>query len=65
MFADRLSEYLRYCYYMEGKPEAVKVFITNRDFAQVRVVQEDLLAGHRGDFNKPAPAEHLPRMGMI
>ena len=65
LFADRFAEYLRYYYFVGGMPEAVKVFAANRDFAQVREVQGELLAGYRRDFSKHAPAEHWPRIGMI
>lgn len=65
LFADRFAEYLRYYYFVGGMPEAVKVFSANRDFAQVREVQGDLLAGYRRDFSKHASAEHWPRIGMI
>jgi predicted AAA+ superfamily ATPase len=65
LFADRFAEYLRYYYFVGGMPEAVKEFAENRNFAQVRAVQGDLLDGYRRDFSKHIPAEHWLRTGMI
>ena len=38
LFAEKYTEYLRYYYYVGGMPEAVKVFVENRDFGRVRAV---------------------------
>ncbi|MBQ2379639.1 MAG: ATP-binding protein [Akkermansia sp.] len=65
LFADRLSEYLRYYYYVGGMPEAVLSFATERDFNKVRDIQADLLAGYKRDFSKHAPVDVWPRINLI
>ena len=64
-FHDKLINYLRYYLYVGGMPEAVKDFAENRDWQNVRNIQNQILVSYRNDFSKHAPKEILPRINMV
>lgn len=61
-FASKYQELLRYYYYVGGMPEAVLSFSQNRDWQEVREIQNDILASYRRDMSKHAPSEIIPRI---
>ena len=46
-------------------PEVVLCFAENRDFAQARYIQQQILAAYEQDFSKHAPNEAVPRIRML
>jgi predicted AAA+ superfamily ATPase len=65
LFSAKLVNLLRYYLYIGGMPEAVDEFIENRDWQQVRAIQNQILESYRKDFSKHAPREILPRINMV
>ena len=64
-FNNKLINYLRYYLYIGGMPEAVEDFVRNRDWQNVRSIQNQILSSYRHDFSKHAPQEILPRINMV
>ena len=64
-FNSKLIEYLRYYFYVGGMPEAVSSFAQNRDWNEVREIQNSILKSYLNDFSKHAPKEVLPRINMV
>ena len=60
-YVDLLKQY----YYVGGMPEAVLRFSENKDFNEIREVQERILASYEQDFSKHAPREVVPRIRML
>lgn len=57
-FHTELLDWLRIYYYVGGMPEAVVQYLEDKDFAKVRLVQQEILAAYELDFSKhAAPAE--------
>lgn len=61
----KLEQLLRQYYYIGGMPEAVEAFRQRRDYAEVRTIQERILAAYEQDFSKHAPNEQVPRIRML
>lgn len=64
-FSQDYVEMLKYYYYVGGMPEAVLNFSENRDFNEVREIQQRILAAYEQDFSKHAPNEVVPRIRML
>lgn len=64
-FNNKLINLLRYYLYVGGMPEAISEFVENRDWQQVRYIQNQILTSYRNDFSKHAPKEILPRINMV
>lgn len=62
MFAPKFQELLKYYYYVGGMPEAVLSFSRNRDWKEVRAIQNDILNSYQRDMSKHAPSEIIPRI---
>lgn len=60
-FIDLLKQY----YFVGGMPEAVQAFVDDRDFNEVREIQQRILAAYEQDFSKHAPNEAVPRIRML
>ncbi len=60
-YIDLLKQY----YYVGGMPETVQAFVDNRDFNEVREIQQRILAAYEQDFSKHAPNEVVPRIRML
>ena len=60
-YIDLLKQY----YFVGGMPEAVLHFVDNKDFNEVREVQNRILAAYEQDFSKHAPNEIVPRIRMV
>ena len=56
---------LKHYYYIGGMPEAVLRFSENKDWVEVREVQERILAAYEQDFSKHAPSAVVPRIRML
>lgn len=64
-FHEKLLNYLRYYLFVGGMPEAVRDFAENRDWQNVREIQNQIITAYRSDFSKHAPKEILPRINMV
>lgn len=64
-FNEKLINYLRYYLYTGGMPEVVQDFVLNRDWQNVRKIQNQIITSYRNDFSKHAPSEILPRINMV
>lgn len=58
-------ELLKYYYYVGGMPEAVQSFADNRDFGEVREIQQRILMAYEQDFSKHAARDVVPRIRML
>jgi len=60
LFHDKLSRLFKYYLYTGGMPEVVQDYITNRDIANVRRIQNDILEAYQRDFSKySSPTEAI------
>ena len=64
-FGSKLTDLLRYYYYIGGMPEAVQTWVDTGDLNEVRNVQKELLFYYENDFSKHAPVEIIPRIHMV
>lgn len=64
-FKSRLINYLRYYFFVGGMPEAVLRFSQNKDWNEVRSIQQNILKSYENDFSKHAPKEIIPRIKMV
>lgn len=64
-FHDELIELVRIYIYVGGMPDAVMGYIETGDFAEVRRIQDDLLASYRADFSKYAEPVLAERVKLI
>ena len=64
-FRQEYIDLLKQYYYVGGMPEAVLRFSENKDFNEVREIQERILAGYEQDFFKHAPSRIVPRIRML
>ncbi len=60
-YVDSLKQY----YFVGGMPEVVQAFAENRDFNEVRNIQQRILSAYEQDFSKHAPNEAVPRIRML
>jgi len=65
VFKSKLINYLRYYLYVGGMPEAVLSFSQNRDWNEVRKIQNNIIKSYENDFSKHTPKEILPRINMV
>ena len=56
---------LKQYYYVGGMPEAVYAFSENKDFTEVRQIQQRILDAYEQDFSKHAPTDIVPRIRML
>ncbi|MCD8347928.1 MAG: ATP-binding protein [Lachnospiraceae bacterium] len=61
VYTDILKQY----YYVGGMPEVVARFAENRDFNEVRKIQQQILSDYEQDFSKHAPNEIVPRIRLV
>lgn len=64
-FKQDYIDLLKHYYYVGGMPEAVQAFADNRDFNEVREIQQRILEAYEQDFSKHAPNEAVPRIRML
>ncbi|MCX6236878.1 MAG: ATP-binding protein [Bacteroidia bacterium] len=65
VFHNKLTEYLRYYFYVGGMPEVVSRFAETRNWELVRQTHYQILRSYEGDFSKHAPTEIVPRIRMV
>lgn len=64
-FADKLTEQLRYYYFVGGMPEVVARFVSSKDLDEVRRLQSDILAAYRNDISKHSSKTESVRIGQV
>ena len=64
-FHEKYLFLLKNYYYIGGMPAVVEAFRTNRDYNEVRLLQNDILSQYRGDFGKHIKDRELPRLHQI
>ena len=64
-FADKYLFWLKNYYYTGGMPAVVDAFRLNKDYAEVRQIQSDIVRQYEGDFGKHIEAKVLPRIRMV
>ena len=64
-FKQEYIDLLRYYYYVGGMPEVVQAFSENKDFNEVREIQQRILEAFEQDFSKHAPNDVVPRIRML
>lgn len=65
VFSSKLKNYLSQFIYIGGMPEVVNAFIQNKDYNEVRIIQNRLLIEYEQDFSKHAPNNIVPRIRAI
>lgn len=61
----RLVDLLRNYYFTGGMPEAVKYFVKNTDFEEVRSIHKEILDSYVLDFGKHAAPVDIPRISQV
>ncbi len=61
----KLIDLLRQYYYVGGMPEVVSAYITNKDLAEVRTLQQKILQAYRRDVSKHTTARETMRIGQV
>ena len=64
-FSDKYLFWLKNYYYTGGMPAVVDAFRLNKDYAEVRQIQSDIVRQYEGDFGKHIKAKVLPRIRMV
>ena len=64
-FKQEYTDSLKQYYYVGGMPEVVQAFAENRDFNEVRSIQQRILSAYEQDFSKHAPNGAVPRIRML
>lgn len=65
IFKEKLTDYLRFYFFIGGMPEVVASYVEYKDLEQVRYIQNRILLSYQGDFSKHAPNETVPRIQMV
>ena len=64
-FRQEYISLMKQYYFVGGMPEAVLRFSENKDWGEVREVQERILATYEQDFSKHTPKEAVTRIRML
>ena len=65
VFREKFIETLKHYYFVGGMPECVSNFSQNKDFNEVKNIQQRILLAYEQDFSKHAPHEIVPRLRML
>lgn len=65
IFASDIKNYLREYYYIGGMPEVVNDYVNNKDYIQVREIQNAILKDYEEDFSKHIPEEQIMKVKQI
>ena len=64
-FAEKYLFWLKNYYYVGGMPEVVDAFSDNKDYTEVRKLQNQILNDYENDFIKHIDKNLLPRVQMV
>lgn len=65
VFKNKLLDYLKQYMYVGGMPEVVKNFANNKDFQEVRNIQNQIIKDYHNDFSKHIPKTILPKVLLV
>ena len=65
VFEVKLKELLKLYYFVGGMPEVVDSYAKNKNFIEVRKIQNRLLEAYEQDFSKHAPSNIFPRIRQL
>ena len=64
-FREKYIDWLKKYYYIGGMPEVVQAFVENKDFTEVRYLQNRIIEMYENDFSKHTTENELPRIRMV
>ena len=64
-FRDKYVDWLKKYYFIGGMPEVVSAFVENKDFVEVRYLQNKIIELYEDDFSKHTTTNELPRIRMV
>lgn len=64
-FSEKIKDYLKQYYYIGGMPQVVQSYVDNKNFEEVRTIQNRLLEAYEQDFSKHAPHAIVPRIRQL
>lgn len=64
-YHDKYVDWLKKYYYVGGMPEVVESFAENKDFQEVRYLQNKIIEMYEDDFSKHTTENELPRIRMV
>ena len=64
-FREKYIDWLKKYYYIGGMPEVVQAFVENKDFTEVRYLQNKIIEMYENDFSKHTSENELPRIRMV
>ena len=64
-FREKYVDWLKKYYYIGGMPEVVQAFVENKDFTEVRYLQNKIIEMYEDDFSKHTTENELPRIRMV
>lgn len=65
VFSGKCKDYIKQFLYIGGMPEVVNAYIQNKDYNEVREIQNKLLIDYEQDFSKHAPNNIVPRIRAL
>ena len=65
IFSEKYLFWLKNYYYTGGMPAVVEAFRVEKDYAEVRRIQSEIVRQYEGDFGKHIDAKTLPRIRMV
>lgn len=64
-YREKYIDWLKKYYYIGGMPEVVDSFAENKDFVEVRYLQNKIIEMYEDDFSKHTTENELPRIRMV
>ncbi len=64
-FQHKYIDWLKKYYYIGGMPEVVNSFVIEKDFTEVRRLQNKIIEMYEADFSKHTSENELPRIRMV
>lgn len=64
-YREKYVDWLKKYYYIGGMPEVVASFVENKDFTEVRYLQNQIIDMYEDDFSKHTTENELPRIRMV
>lgn len=64
-YREKYVDWLKKYYYIGGMPEVVASFVENKDFLEVRYLQNKIIEMYEDDFSKHTTENELPRIRMV
>lgn len=65
VFKDKIIDLLRRYCYVGGMPKVVSLYAENRDYQEVRKLQNNILNDYENDFSKHIPPEQVERTRLL